>query len=315
MSGDLWLEPDYPAAHSADTSWWGVDKHGHVALFSTGEAGAMPDRARDEAPAEPPEGERAITYDHADFDNWISGPYQREPLPERPWRLEPDAVKKLRRKGLVQFDQLDFRRELVLQPAEHMECMIWGGEWVSATGEVAIKRYPDEDEPELSLPPAPEGPVPLPLLERYVRGERGAREVLRDWCLEQGRLAPEQEMKPGEWLDELLWTRFEAQPRAELERVFVRRVLAAWPDPAPLLERLEGLRPAGPGMWDDRDDAMAPLQLWRVLRDGRESCQPAWALWALARELPLVPARTARQGRPLELLWQLQQVLDRLSEP
>jgi hypothetical protein len=33
---------DFPAAHSMDTVWWGVDSEGHVALFVTGEAGAVP---------------------------------------------------------------------------------------------------------------------------------------------------------------------------------------------------------------------------------------------------------------------------------
>jgi hypothetical protein len=33
---------DYPAAHSMDTEWYAVDRDGHVALFDSGEAGAMP---------------------------------------------------------------------------------------------------------------------------------------------------------------------------------------------------------------------------------------------------------------------------------
>ena len=84
MSGDRALEPDYPAAHSADTAWWGIDKHGHVASFYSGEAGAVPERAGDEAPAEQPEGVQPFSYGHDDFDNWIAGPYQREGLPARP---------------------------------------------------------------------------------------------------------------------------------------------------------------------------------------------------------------------------------------
>jgi hypothetical protein len=36
------MEPDYPAAHSMDTSWYAVDRDGHVAIFSSGEAGAVP---------------------------------------------------------------------------------------------------------------------------------------------------------------------------------------------------------------------------------------------------------------------------------
>jgi hypothetical protein len=34
--------PDYPAAHSMDTTWFAVDKDGHVGCFDSGEAGAVP---------------------------------------------------------------------------------------------------------------------------------------------------------------------------------------------------------------------------------------------------------------------------------
>jgi hypothetical protein len=36
------LEADYPAAHSMDTEWFAVDADGSVALFDSGEAGAVP---------------------------------------------------------------------------------------------------------------------------------------------------------------------------------------------------------------------------------------------------------------------------------
>lgn len=36
---DSW---DYPAAHSMDTMWFALDEEGHVALFDSGEAGAVP---------------------------------------------------------------------------------------------------------------------------------------------------------------------------------------------------------------------------------------------------------------------------------
>lgn len=35
-------QPDYPAAHSMDTIWFAVDRDGHVAVFASGEAGAVP---------------------------------------------------------------------------------------------------------------------------------------------------------------------------------------------------------------------------------------------------------------------------------
>jgi hypothetical protein len=36
------MQPDYPAAHSMDTCFFAVDRDGHVAVFDTGEAGAVP---------------------------------------------------------------------------------------------------------------------------------------------------------------------------------------------------------------------------------------------------------------------------------
>jgi hypothetical protein len=36
---------DFPAAHSMDTAWFAVDRDGHVAVFDTGESGAVPTTA------------------------------------------------------------------------------------------------------------------------------------------------------------------------------------------------------------------------------------------------------------------------------
>lgn len=45
MPEETLFENDYPAAHSMDTTWWGVDRDGHIARFDTGEAGAAPEEA------------------------------------------------------------------------------------------------------------------------------------------------------------------------------------------------------------------------------------------------------------------------------
>jgi hypothetical protein len=43
---DAMTEPfDFPAAHSMDTTWFAVDRDGHVAVFETGESGAVPTAA------------------------------------------------------------------------------------------------------------------------------------------------------------------------------------------------------------------------------------------------------------------------------
>jgi hypothetical protein len=36
------MESDFPAAHSADTTWYAVDRDGHVACFDSGEEGLIP---------------------------------------------------------------------------------------------------------------------------------------------------------------------------------------------------------------------------------------------------------------------------------
>jgi hypothetical protein len=42
------MSEDFPAAHSMDSVWFAVDQDGRVAIFSTGEAGAMPEDAAGE---------------------------------------------------------------------------------------------------------------------------------------------------------------------------------------------------------------------------------------------------------------------------
>jgi hypothetical protein len=41
------MEPDYPAAHSMDTTWFAVDRDGHIGIFESGESGAVPENAAD----------------------------------------------------------------------------------------------------------------------------------------------------------------------------------------------------------------------------------------------------------------------------
>ena len=39
------MDNDYPASHSMDTCFFAIDREGHVAIFDTGEAGAVPAQA------------------------------------------------------------------------------------------------------------------------------------------------------------------------------------------------------------------------------------------------------------------------------
>ena len=63
------MEPDYPAAHSMDTDWYAVDRDGHVALFESGEAGAVPSPAGIE-------GEHTLLERFARAARWSLADYQ-----------------------------------------------------------------------------------------------------------------------------------------------------------------------------------------------------------------------------------------------
>jgi hypothetical protein len=85
---------DYPAAHSMDTIWYAVDRDGHIAVFDSGEDGAVPQVAA------PDEEEEETTLDRfaglvpwslAEFQRALGSPDGAEPhpafegkLPEKP---------------------------------------------------------------------------------------------------------------------------------------------------------------------------------------------------------------------------------------
>lgn len=158
-----------PAAHSMDTAWFGVDADGNLALFDTGEAGALPedaaaagDHARplggapdgfaaiaaalklpedlwEEAPDSP-----VFRYTHDD-DNWIAGRYTREQVPARPARIE--ALPPALREGVVPLP-VRFADGDPIQPVEHVPSVAWGAVWLSSDGTVARPFPGREDEAE-----------------------------------------------------------------------------------------------------------------------------------------------------------------------
>ena len=157
------MEPDYPAAHSMDTDWFAVDKCGHVALFRSGEAGAVPVEAvislgpdggddevrealfgklseEDEGDGDEiwPDAKGAGLFDYEhEQENWISGPYQRTAKPDKPVRLEdlpPDMRDKLK---ALRFNTLCFQETAHLQPVEHVKCESWQPAWLSLDGKNA----------------------------------------------------------------------------------------------------------------------------------------------------------------------------------
>jgi hypothetical protein len=133
---------DFPAAHSMDTSWFGVDRDGRVALFSTGEDGSVPlpmegnlsdpavhvvllaahtvMGAAEELLDDPDPSEVGL-YDYGgDYDSL----YRRRSSPSRPLLLLqlPEDVR--RRMPLFRMPELSFADKPILQLEEHAEDLI-----------------------------------------------------------------------------------------------------------------------------------------------------------------------------------------------
>src|SRR4051794_8124191 len=128
------MEPDYPAAHSMDSSWYAVDKNGHVALFVTGAGGAMADNAyspaarefledldpeeveamgidpaqlNDIAPEQLPAEERVFVYETGPLDECLAERYHQRQAPRQPLHIDelPPAVRAAI--GQTRFETLD----------------------------------------------------------------------------------------------------------------------------------------------------------------------------------------------------------------
>lgn len=148
------METDFPAAHSMDTSWYAVDAEGQVALFCSGEDGAVPDgtgdatviwdlwdireppEPRDEYRYEEPKDLAArlglFLYEHAyelTSDGGSYGedlaPYRRDVKPDAPLHVDQLPVHLREQCELVRFP-LTFEDSPLVQPLEYSSCRYWG---------------------------------------------------------------------------------------------------------------------------------------------------------------------------------------------
>ena len=140
------MEPDYPAAHSMDTTWYAVDAAGHVALFHTGENGHAPVRAEgdyfldrlyrarhpvaaadDYWPDEQLAAELGFfLYDYADGYDPIDV-FERRVVPARPVHVDelpPDVRAACKKTRLP----VTFATAERVQPLEHGPCAYWYAE-------------------------------------------------------------------------------------------------------------------------------------------------------------------------------------------
>jgi hypothetical protein len=138
---------DFPAAHSMDTMWFAVDRDGHVAVFESGEAGAVPDEAylgeeyfeAVQAVATSDDDDEEIAdlsrhglyvYRHGDeTENWIAGPYTRNVAPDAPAlaaTLPASVIEKA-----VRFDG-SFATTEAIQPVEVWPSSAWGAAYLAS---------------------------------------------------------------------------------------------------------------------------------------------------------------------------------------
>ncbi len=144
------MAEDYPAAHSADTHWFAVDRDGCVARFWSDEDGAIPSDAFTDwdcalqnwllqhRPARdvPPDDTGLAChgcFEYSHVPHGIAGPYALDSSPEQPLHIDelPPHLRKL--VAGVRFD-LRFVETPDLQPAEHAECQAWGAAYLDVTG-------------------------------------------------------------------------------------------------------------------------------------------------------------------------------------
>lgn len=129
---------DVPAAHSMDTEWFAVDANGHVAIFDTGEDGALPIAAANlggDATAahqlvqdeERPLALFCYARDHGDD----PGRYQRTAAPPQPLHVDdlPAAVRQA--VGALRLP-VSFSADETIHLADHLrdeQACYWGEDW------------------------------------------------------------------------------------------------------------------------------------------------------------------------------------------
>lgn len=146
-----------------DTTWFAVDRDGHVAVFDSGEAGAVPidgytddfapilDELVKAAGGEELDwderGERLAElgiyfYTHEEWENALAGPYERTGMPDQP--MPGHRVPRGLLARMVSFDGR-FADTEKLQPLEHWKSDAWSAAWIATDG-VSVHCVPGHEE-------------------------------------------------------------------------------------------------------------------------------------------------------------------------
>ena len=169
--------PDYPAAHSMDTTWYAVDAHGHVGIFHSGENGYVPsgadqdehlfwfirflnsggantdpyaddDEDEDFDAAEDQLGDRGFfVYWYVEPDDPFLAPYSGKVVPERAIHVDqlPPAVRKMVSRTVLA--GADFATDEKVQPIGQVECFYYSDDDVAyrTAGEQEVRPVPGRE--------------------------------------------------------------------------------------------------------------------------------------------------------------------------
>lgn len=155
------MEHNFPAAHSMDTTWFGVDRDGRVGLFETGEDGIVPEDAHAaEAPADlfgpmlagrvpvDEDDDEAFygtedlvrlgfyVYDCDDFP--VPGFYDQSAVPKRPLHIDELPPSMREAVGQMRFDDLSFAEAKRLHPGDDTPIQAWGPVFLSSDGKTVL---------------------------------------------------------------------------------------------------------------------------------------------------------------------------------
>ena len=146
-----------------DTTWFAVDRDGHVAVFDSGEAGAVPLDGYNDDPApildelvQAAGGEEIdwdelaerlaalgiYFYTHDEWENALAGPYDRKGTPDSP--MPGHRVPRGLLAKMVSFDGR-FAEADRLQPLEHWKADAWSAAWIATDG-VTVHCVPGHEE-------------------------------------------------------------------------------------------------------------------------------------------------------------------------
>jgi hypothetical protein len=166
------MDADYPAAHSADTTWFAVDADGHVGVFDSGQNGAVPEGAEPvdqywlvrtlQGPSAAGNWPPAEVWREAvrlglfwfqhddDFDELpFPSPYGQGQSPATPLHVNqlPPQYRELARR--IRLENVRFSDGKGVQPVEHVACQVWDGEaafaYLASDG-VTIRPLPGRED-------------------------------------------------------------------------------------------------------------------------------------------------------------------------